>query len=231
MMNETFIFLAAVQLMILLLAISIHESAHALVSDWLGDPTGKDLGRITLNPLPHLEPFGTVVLPIMLIVSGIPVFGWGRPTPVTSANLRHPARDSLLVAVAGPAANLLIATATSVILWISLHAIGDGARQAAMLTLVRDFERGADFAHFPLIFTLFQFAYINAFLAIFHLLPVPLFDGGEILLQFLPPDWALKFDRLRPYGHLIVILLSFTPLLILVSVPVLFVLSVIINLG
>ena len=230
-MSENFIFLAAIQLMILLLAISIHESAHAWVAAMLGDPTAKDLGRITLNPLRHLDPFGSVVLPIMLIFGGIPVFGWGRPAPVLSAKLEQPRRDDLLVAAAGPAANLLLGITAAVVLWISLHVLGDEARDPALLTLLHDFEGGANLAHFPLIFTLIQFVYINSFMAIFHLLPVPPFDGGQILLQFLPPDWALKFDRVRPYGHLIVILLSFTPLLILVSVPVLIVLSLIINLG
>jgi Zn-dependent protease len=230
-MNENFIFLAAIQVLILLLAISIHESAHGWVAERCGDPTARSLGRISLNPLKHLDLFGSILLPIMLLIGGVPIFGWGRPAPVTSSNIQRRGRDEILVAVAGPAANLLIAVGASVALWVALRVAGDGAREAAYLTLLRDFESGANFAHFPLAFTLVQFAYINAFLAIFHLLPVPPFDGGQLMLHILPPDWALKLERVRPYGVLVVILLSFTPLLILVSVPVLIVLSLIINLG
>ena len=230
-MVENFIFLAAVQILILVLAISIHEAAHAWVAERCGDPTASSLGRISLNPLKHLDPFGSILLPIMLVLGGAPVFGWGRPSPVTTSNLKQPGRDALVVAAAGPAANLLFAVATSLVLWISLRILGDGAREAAYLTLLRQFDAGIDSAHFPLAFTLVQFAYINAFLAIFNFLPVLPFDGGQILLQFLPPDWALKFTRLRPYGGLIVIGLSFTPLLLVMSLPVLVVLSLIINLG
>lgn len=230
-MSEDFIFLAALQIMILLLAVSIHEAAHAWVAERCGDPTGSSLGRISLNPLKHLDPFGSIMLPIMLVVSGIPVFGWGRPVPVTSSNLKQPERDSLIVAGAGPAANLLLAVIGSFVLWISLHTLGEEAREAALLTLLRQFDTGISIAHFPVVFTLVQFVYINAFLAIFNLLPVLPFDGGQILLQYLPPDWAVKFARLRPYGGLIVIGLSFTPLLLVMSLPVLVVLSLIINLG
>jgi Zn-dependent protease len=230
-MNENFIFLAAVQLMILLLAISVHESAHAWVAQLCGDETASTLGKITLNPMHHLDLFGSILLPIMLVISGVPVFGWGRPTQVVSGNLRRPGRDEIIVAAAGPAANLLIAIGASIVLWISLRTVGDGAREAAYLTLLRNFEAAASFDHFPLSFTLVQFAYINAFLAIFNLLPVPPFDGGQILLQILPPDWALKFAGLRPYGVLIVIGLAITNVLTLISLPVLVVLSVIINLG
>ncbi|MBM3617185.1 MAG: site-2 protease family protein [Alphaproteobacteria bacterium] len=166
----------------LLLAIPLHEAAHGWAAWKLGDPTAKYMGRVTFNPIKHIDPVGTIALPVLLILSGIPfVFGWAKPVPVNFALLHKPRRDSALVAAAGPAVNIVLALLSA----LALRLLFDDAA----------FLRGdADWWAKMLVFSLF----LNLALAIFNLMPILPMDGGRILNSFLPrkaSEWYSKSER------------------------------------
>jgi Zn-dependent protease len=195
-----------------LFSISVHESAHALVADRCGDPTARLLGRISLNPLRHMELFGTVVLPILMFLSGLPTFGWAKPTPVVPSKLRNPRRDDMLVSFAGPASNLLVALLCVAALLAIRAASAEGARVVEQLSYVGV----AGMEGSPLIpaaMLLYRLLWISVILGIFNLLPVPPLDGSHILSQLLPPraqSWYLSVSR---FGFiLLLVALWYTPL-------------------
>lgn len=167
----------------LLVAITIHEFSHALAADRLGDPTPRVQGRLTLNPLAHLDPLGTIML---LLVR----FGWGKPVEFDPYNLKNPRRDAAIISFAGPASNLILATALSLVLR------GVGANQVA--------------PDLGLLSLLLPFVYLNVVLAVFNLIPIHPLDGGKILVGLLPADTSVGWDRfLRRYGIVILLLLVF----------------------
>jgi Zn-dependent protease len=229
-MDRTALFTRAVQFLILLLGISVHEATHAWMAARRGDPTATLLGRATLNPLRHLDPLGSVLLPLLLLALGGPVFGWGRPTPVVVKNLKDPWRDDLVVTASGAIANLLLSAVATVALAFAVHQLGAPARQAATYTLLHQFPEAAHLAGFPIVFTLVQAAYINAFLALFHLIPLPPLDGGQIALLLLPADWADRWAALKPYGFMVAIFLGVCGVLTLLMFPMAVVLSLVIQL-
>ena len=171
---------AAIGFGILLISLTIHEAAHAWTADRLGDPTARRLGRVSLNPLVHIDWIGTVLLPIIAAVSNLPLIGWAKPVPVSVGNLRHPRRDFMLVAAAGPISNLLQAIAWALVLRLMVAA-PDG-----------------DAAYF-----LQRAVIINLLLMFFNLIPIPPLDGGNVLLGLLPPQLARHYSQLRQYGFLI----------------------------
>jgi Zn-dependent protease len=179
---------------VLLLSLTIHEAAHAVTADWYGDPTARRLGRISLNPAVHVDPVGTVILPVLGILAGGFVFGWAKPVPVNPANLAQPRRDFLVIAAAGPASNILLAIGAS---WL-LGAVPGG------LAAADGFAGGlATFA--------FAMLQLNLLLAVFNMIPVPPLDGGNVLAGLLPAALAEPYDRLvRPYGFLILLVLMAT---------------------
>lgn len=201
MLDLNQILIAGVQLLILLLGICVHEAAHARVAARLGDKTAVTLQRGGLNPLRHLDLFGSILLPVLLLMlHAPPLFGWGRPTPVYRKNIRDPRRDLARIAAAGPLANLALSAVGVVALVVAVRVLGPEAGEVAALCLVRDHAAAAGRAHFPLVFTLVQFSLLNASLAFFHLLPVPPLDGFHLLMRWFPRRWALGLERLRPFG-------------------------------
>ena len=229
-MDGNLLFAAGVQYLLLLLAVSVHESAHAWMADLCGDPTARKLGRVSLNPFPHLDLFGTALLPALLLAFGVPtLFGWGRPAPVVAESLKNPYRDGIRVAAAGPVANLLLAFLATVALLVAIHALGPDARQAGYLTLIHNTEKAAGMAGFPLMFTLVNMAVLNAFLAVFNLIPLPPLDGGQIALHLFPPDWAARLAVVRPYGFMIGMTLALSGVVTLFLLPFYGFLSVLIQ--
>jgi Zn-dependent protease len=182
----------------ILVAIILHEIAHGVVANRLGDDTAKRAGRLTLNPLPHIDPFGSVLLPILLSVVGSPfLFGWAKPVPVNFRNLRDPKRDMVAVALAGPATNVVLALLSAVAAHL-FHAMGAGWLTAIAVISVQ----------------------INVVLAVFNLTPILPLDGGRVLFGLLPREPAIAFARLEPYGMFIVMGLLFTGTLGAVLGPV-----------
>lgn len=222
-MDVNYVFTYFVQFLLVLMAIAVHESAHAWVADLCGDPTARSLGRLTLNPLPHLEPFGSVLLPGVQIAFGMVPFGWGRPSPWSSHSFRRPGWDDLLVAAAGPVANLLMSTLALIGVVIAADALGPEARQTGRLLLMRELDKAGPLPGFPILFTLIHAVWINTLIGLFNLIPLPPLDGGQIALQLLPPDWGAKLAALRPYGFMIGIVLTVfvLPLMLLPAVAVL----------
>lgn len=181
-------------LSVLLFSLTVHEMAHAVTADWFGDPTARRLGRISLNPLVHLDPVGSVVLPLVGFFAGGFVFGWAKPVPVNTANLKNHRRDFLVIAAAGPASNILLAIGASVLLGAVPGGLGASEGVAGALATVG--------------FTMLQ---LNLLLAVFNMLPIPPLDGGNVLAGLLPETMAAGYDRLiRPYGFLILIVFMMT---------------------
>lgn len=187
-MQETLLQAAAL-IVPLIFAIVFHEVAHGWVARALGDPTAHRLRRLSLNPLRHVDPIGTVVLPGALAMAGAPVFGWAKPVPVDQRRLRNPRYGMMLVAAAGPLTNLILATLAAVLLGLFARSGASGS-VAAFLAL-----------------NLQNFILINIFLALFNLLPIPPFDGSHIVEGLLPRRAARGYAKLRPYGFPLLFLL------------------------
>jgi Zn-dependent protease len=183
---------AAISFGVLLLSLTIHEAAHAWTADKLGDPTARALGRVSLNPLVHIDWIGTVLLPLIAAFSHLPLIGWAKPVPVNTRNLRNPRRDFMLVAAAGPISNLLQAFAA-----------------AAVVRLLPASMLYGDVPGIVPTFLLLGIQ-VNLLLAFFNLIPVPPLDGGNVLLGLLPPRLAMQYGQLRQYGFLVLYALMFT---------------------
>ena len=169
----------------MLASLTVHEWAHAWTADQLGDPTARMLGRVTFNPIPHIDPIGTIVLPLLAMFSTGFIFGWAKPVPVNISRLRHPKRDFMIVAAAGPASNLVLASLGAVV-WHGLGYPGP----------VDNFSR-----------VLYFFISINVLLAVFNMLPVPPLDGGNVLAGLLPDRFAPIINGLRQFGFIILLFL------------------------
>jgi len=190
-MPDNMIYQIAVWLVPLVIAIVFHEIAHGLVAKRLGDPTAEQRGRLTLNPIKHIDPFGTVILPLALAITHAPVFGWAKPVPVDYRRLRNPRRDMVLVALAGPGMNLLLALIGAAILAATISVSG-GAEDGATRFIAAN---------------ALNFVLINIFLGIFNLLPVPPFDGGHVVEGLLPPALAQRFAKIGRFSLVILMVL------------------------
>lgn len=187
---------AAVGFGVLLISLTIHEAAHAWTADKLGDPTARALGRVSLNPLVHIDWIGTVLLPLLAAISRLPLIGWAKPVPVNTRNLRNPRRDFMLVAAAGPISNLLQAVVAAVAFRAMTSRLPDGGIEAHGPTI--------------LVSALYTAVDVNLLLAFFNLIPVPPLDGGNVMLGLLPPRLAYSYGQLRQYGFLILYALLLT---------------------
>lgn len=178
-----------VAFLVLIFSLSVHEAAHAWSASQLGDDTAKRLGRVTLNPIVHADPIGTLLLPLIAMVSGAPVIGWAKPTPVNTRNLRQPRRDHILVTAAGPISNLVIAIAAAAAMRI-------GATAGSLSDLL-----------------IYEALTLNVLLAVFNMLPIPPLDGGQIMMALLPRGVAMRLGFLYEYGFLILMGLLVTGVL------------------
>ena len=180
-----------------LFAITVHEVAHGWVAWKRGDPTAMLMGRLTLNPIKHIDPFGTILLPAILLLLHSPfLFGYAKPVPVNFDGLKDPKRDMVLVAIAGPAANLLMAFFWTLVLWLGGHLPGALAYLDEPMQLMG--KAGI---------------MINVILIIFNLIPIPPLDGGRVAVGLLPPSASIALSRIEPYGFIILIVLLFTGVL------------------
>lgn len=192
----------AVWLVPVLLAITVHEVAHGWVAKQFGDRTAMMLGRLTLNPIKHIDPLGTVLLPLLTLTMGGFVFGWAKPVPVTWENLVNPKRDMAFVALAGPMANLGMA-----ILWVVVIRLGFWLSAG-----------GSSIAQ-PLSYMGVAGVVINAVLMVLNLVPLPPLDGGRVMVSILPNKLAWRYGRIEPYGMYIILGLFFTGLLGVIIMP------------
>lgn len=180
----------------LVVAVILHEISHGLVASWFGDDTARRAGRLTLNPVPHIDPFGSLILPAMGALTGLPVLGWAKPVPVTPGNLRDPRRHMLFVSLAGPGTNFLLCAVSA----LAARALFDPASVPPVF----------GWADLPLgIQVLFSFAMVNLFLGVFNLLPIPPLDGSVLIERVLPATWLPAWYRFRPFGFLVLFLLVF----------------------
>jgi len=179
-----------------LVAVIFHEVAHGYVANSLGDDTARRAGRLTLNPLPHIDPIGSVALPLLLLVTQAGfLFGWAKPVPVNFAQLRRPKRDMVLVAAAGPVTNLALAAASAFV-FRALAAEGSYENEALFAAVV-----------YPVAMMAQRSVLMNVFLGVFNMIPIPPLDGGRVLTGLLPLELARRFARIEPFGFLILLLL------------------------
>jgi len=180
----------------LVAAIILHEISHGVVALFFGDDTARRAGRLTLNPLPHIDPFGSIILPAMGALAGVPVIGWAKPVPVNPNRMRNQRRDMLFVSLAGPASNLLLMSGAAVV--------------ARSLYHPSQFGGTIYLTQLPLpVEIALVFAVVNLFLGLFNLVPIPPLDGAALLERVLPRQWLPGWYRFRPYGMLVIFLLVF----------------------
>ena len=190
-----------ISVVVLLFSIIVHEVAHGFVAYKRGDSTAKLLGRLTLNPIYHIDIFGSIILPAILILTGAPVFGWAKPVPVNMYNLKNPKRDMIFVSLAGVTANFLLALVAGVIMFV-----------------IRTFF--ADVSIMASIYLILQYVIvINIVLMIFNLIPIPPLDGSRVVFFLLPRDLAQKYAKIERYGFWIILILLMTNILWKIIAP------------
>ncbi|MBI2168295.1 MAG: site-2 protease family protein [Actinobacteria bacterium] len=181
----------------LVAAVILHEISHGVVALAFGDDTAKRAGRLTLNPIPHIDPVGSVLIPALGVLAGLPVLGWAKPVPVNPARLRNPRRHVLLVGLAGPATNFMLMALAALgarTVLASNARIGDGV--SGLFDPVGD----------PLFLALWFFAVVNLFLGVFNMLPIPPLDGSSLVERLIPRQHLATWHRFRPYGFLVIFL-------------------------
>ncbi len=187
-----------ISLLVLVFSLTVHESAHAWAADRLGDPTARLLGRVSLNPMVHVDPIGTLLFPILGLISHLPIIGWAKPVPVATWRFAQPRRDYLMVAAAGPVSNLSIAFVA-----VMLFRMFPADIQQASLSVSPALRAAEAPVLLPLARLALSALEINLLLAIFNMLPIPPLDGSSVLAGVLPERLAAGLDRLRPYGFVL----------------------------
>lgn len=182
---------------IVIVALTIHEAAHAWTADRLGDPTARQLGRVSLNPLVHIDPIGTILLPLLATLSNFPILGWAKPVPVNISRLRHHRRDFMIVAAAGPISNFLQALVLA-LAFKAVYTVGDTGMLMAVL---------------------WKAVETNLLLAFFNLIPIPPLDGGNVLAGLVPESAARVLDQVRQFGFIALYLLLYSGVLSRLILP------------
>ncbi|MDI6792719.1 MAG: site-2 protease family protein [bacterium] len=194
-----------ISIFIFFFSVVIHEVSHGWVADRRGDPTARMAGRLSLNPLVHIDPIGSIILPLLLILSGSHfIFGWAKPVPVNFYNLYNPKKDMILVSLAGPLSNFALAFIASTLLRLGIVDFSSTSGSILVLAVV-----------------------INLLLAVFNAVPIPPLDGSKILMGILPPESAYKYARLEPYGFIVLIGLIWLGLFHKVVLPIVLLLGAI----
>lgn len=196
-LSLTGILTVALEILIIFFSLSVHESAHGWMADKLGDHTARMLGRITLNPIPHIDILGTIILPLFLAITGMPIFGWAKPVPFITRNFKHIKRDSALVGAAGPLSNFMLMSISIFLMGVSMIVLGP----QHFWVLVNSQYSG--------IWWLLQFGLINLILAAFNLIPIPPLDGSWILSAILPYRVQQFYDRTRNFSFILLLLIFF----------------------
>jgi len=189
-----------ISLFVVLFAITIHEASHGWAALKKGDPTAFHMGRITLNPIRHIDPVGTILLPLILVVMQAPPFGWAKPVPVNPLNLKDPRKDNVIISLAGPLSNISVAVVAFIILKL-------------LMNLNPSLVYGrAGFSNLlsPIIQILYLTVVINIILAIFNMIPIPPLDGSGVVMGLISEEAAQKYEQIRPYGFFILIVLIMT---------------------
>jgi Zn-dependent protease len=215
--------LIATQLIVILFAITIHEAAHGWAANKLGDPTAMILGRVTLNPVAHIDPFGTILLPLLMVIMRAPPFGWAKPVPVNPLNLKNPKKDNLLISAAGPVSNISAAIVAGVLFKVLV-----ATRPTTLYELSAALQGGSMARPNPisiLAIILFYAVFLNVFLAVFNLIPIPPLDGSGILIGLISEEAAQKVEQLRPFGFIIVLAMLWLGILDLILRPIWFVIQ------
>lgn len=192
------------QIIAFLFAISIHESAHAWMANRCGDPTARMLGRVTLNPIKHIDPIGTILLPVIAMISHFPMIGWAKPTPVNPMNFRNEVRDDILTSIAGPISNLLVASLA--VFGLALISLSGSTGHMIVQVMAQTYGRavgilsGTPSILLPIAGMLYWFMFLNVLLAAFNLIPVPPLDGSHVLRHFLPERARRVYDTLGMFA-------------------------------
>lgn len=191
----------AIDFAIVLVALTIHEAAHAWTADRLGDPTARMLGRISLNPIVHIDPIGTLLLPALAAYTGLPIIGWAKPVPVNTSRLKHPRRDFMIIAAAGPLSNMAQAVVCAGLFHIAIEVVSGQGSPPVTLEILR------------------QAVVINLLLAFFNLIPIPPLDGGNVLAGLVPERAAAVIDTMRQFGFILLYVLMLSGILNQLIIP------------
>ncbi len=197
-----------IQILVVLFALSVHESAHGWMAEKFGDPTARLQGRITLNPIAHIDPVGTIVFPLILAIIGAPVFGWAKPVMVNPNNLRNPKKDNIYISAAGPVSNIIVAI-ISIILFLIF-------KRVALTGAAPGNSHVIEAVSLILLYTIL----INIFLAIFNLIPIPPLDGSGIIEGVLKGDALVNYEKIKPYGFFILLAIIYLGIFDMIANPI-----------
>jgi len=220
------VMLVVCQIIVLIFAFSVHEASHAYAAYKLGDPTAFMLGRVTLNPLKHIDPWGSILMPLLALISGFPLLGWAKPCPVTLRNFKNVKRGDILTTCAGPASNLVMALIALILLVILKHTpgVGHNAVYAAMDLTNPNYRNQVDTTSLPQLFPFALLLYYgiltNLLLFVFNFIPIPPLDGSHILRYYLPYKVQQLYDQVGGYGMILIFFIA-RPVLAIFLSPVL----------